>query len=57
MESSLVEGDEQPDKPKSQTSMECFNACAAYLLGFVLNTRYYHKAQLQPSSSTEVLHG
>ena len=27
--SSVVEGDEQPDLPKSQTSILCFHTCAA----------------------------
>ena len=39
---SLVEGDEQPDWPNSQSSMECCHACATYFLGFVKNTTAYH---------------
>ena len=33
--SSLVEGDEKPDRPNSQIDMECCHACAAYF--FVLS--------------------
>ena len=33
--SSLVEGHEQPDRPNSQTYMECCHACAAYF--FILS--------------------
>ena len=41
--SSLVEGDEQADRPQSQTSMECCRACvAAYFWGVVINTTAYH---------------
>ena len=38
----LVEGDEQPDWPNSQTSMKWCHPCAAYFLGVCQNTTAYH---------------
>ena len=54
--SSLVEGDEQLDRPNSQTCMECCHACAVSFLGFAINTTAYHLCQfnlhlLLPKSS------
>ena len=39
---SLVEGDEQMDWPKSQTSIKCCHACATYFFVFGINTTAYH---------------
>ena len=42
---SLVEGDEQLDRPKSQTSMEICMHMLHNFFGFVLNTAAYHFGQ------------
>ena len=36
--SSLVEGDEQLDRPNSQTTLELCHSCVAYFFGFNINT-------------------
>ena len=44
---SLVEGDEQPDQPNSQTCMKCCClACAEEFLGFIINTIAYFWANI-----------
>ena len=51
-----VQGDEQPDRPNSQTCLECCNACAAHVLIYPdLNS--LSLGPIQPSSpDTKELH-
>ena len=55
--SSLVEGDEQTDWPKSQTSMECWHTWAPYFWVFVINTRAYHLGQYSLHLLIQEVHG
>ena len=43
--SSLVEGDEQLDRPNSQTCMEWYSVCIAYFFWICHNTTTYHLGQ------------
>ena len=58
--SSLVEGDEQLDRPNSQTTVELCHACVAYFFGFNTNTTDFCLGQsslhllLLKSSMTEL---
>ena len=49
--SSLVEGDEQPDLPNSETWLEFCLACSAYFFG-VNTTAYYLLGSILASSPT-----
>ena len=40
--SSLLEGDEQPDRANSQTCMKCCHECAAVYFWFVIHATAYH---------------
>ena len=48
--SSLVEGDEQPDQPNSQTHTECCRACAQSLFWVDHKHKSLPLAPIQPSS-------
>ena len=55
----LIDGDEQPDQPNSQTCMEWCHECTALFLGFDINTTAYyldlHFLQLKSSLTYQII--
>ena len=44
----LLEGDEQLDRPNSQTTMELCHACVTYFFGFNINTTAFCFGRYSP---------